>query len=126
MGKLIKQEHGGAVNQFIKGESGNPSGRPRKYTTALKEHGYKLSEINDTIQVLLSMTVEELNSVNDNPGSTIIEKTVANAMIRSLKKGSLYSIDTLLTRVFGKPKEQMDINTDNKIEIVYIEGKTIL
>jgi hypothetical protein len=126
MGKLIKQEHGGAVNQFIKGESGNPAGRPRKYTTALKEHGYKLSEINDTIQVLLSMTVEELNSVNDNPGSTIIEKTVANAMIRSLKKGSLYSIDTLLTRVFGKPKEQMDINTDNKIEIVYIEGKTIL
>jgi hypothetical protein len=47
-------------------------------------------------------------------------------MKRSLEKGSLYSIETLLTRVYGKPREQMDINTDNKIEIVFVDGKTIL
>jgi len=28
--------------------------------------------------------------------------------------------------VYGKPREQMDINTDNKIEIVFVDGKTIL
>jgi hypothetical protein len=47
-------------------------------------------------------------------------------LMTSLKKGSLYSIDTLLTRVYGKPKEQQDVNMDQKIEVVFVNGKTIL
>lgn len=109
-----------------KGEVRNPFGRPRKYTTLLKEQGYKLSEINDTIQVMMSMDLQELKEVFDNPKATILEKTIANAMKKSLEKGSLYSIDTLLTRVYGKPKETAQITTDNKIEVVFVEGKTIL
>jgi hypothetical protein len=104
----------------------NRDGRPRKYVSLLKEQGYKLSEINDTIQNMMAMDLEELKGVFENPKATILEKTVANAMKKSLEKGSLYSIETLLTRVYGKPKEQMDINTDNKIEIVFVDGKTIL
>jgi hypothetical protein len=109
-----------------KGETLNPNGRPRKYVSLLKEQGYKLSEINDTIQNMMAMDLEELKGVFENTKATILEKTVANAMKKSLEKGSLYSIETLLTRVYGKPKEQMDINTDNKIEIVFVDGKTIL
>jgi hypothetical protein len=75
---------------------------------------------------MMAMDLEELKGVFENPKATILEKTVANAMKKSLEKGSLYSIETLLTRVYGKPKEQMDINTDNKIEIVFVDGKTIL
>jgi hypothetical protein len=126
MAKKIIQQHGGVIQHWEKGESGNPNGRPRKYVSLLKEHGYKLSEINDTIQNMMAMDLEELKGVFENPKATILEKTVANAMKRSLEKGSLYSIETLLTRVYGKPKEQMDINTDNKIEIVFVDGKTIL
>jgi hypothetical protein len=126
MAKIVEQEHGGAIQVWEKGESGNPNGRPRKYVSLLKEHGYKLSEINDTIQNMMAMDLEELKGVFENPKATILEKTVANAMKRSLEKGSLYSIETLLTRVYGKPREQMDINTDNKIEIVFVDGKTIL
>jgi hypothetical protein len=112
--------------KFEAGVSGNPNGRPRKYVSLLKEQGYKLSEINDTIQSMMAMDLEELKGVFENPKATILEKTIANAMRKSLEKGSLYSIETLLTRVYGKPKEQMDINTDNKIEIVFVDGKTIL
>jgi hypothetical protein len=126
MAKIVEQEHGGSIQQWEKGESGNPNGRPRKYVSLLKEQGYKLSEINDTIQNMMAMDLEELKGVFENPKATILEKTVANAMKRSLEKGSLYSIETLLTRVYGKPREQMDINTDNKIEIVFVDGKTIL
>ena len=104
----------------------NRDGRPRKYVSLLKESGYKLSEINDTIQSMMAMDLDELKTVWDNPRATVLEKTIANAMKKSLEKGSLYSLETLLTRVYGKPKEQMDINTDNKIEIVFVEGKTIL
>ena len=111
---------------FEPGESGNPNGRPRKYVTLLKEQGYKLREINDTIQVMMSMDMDELSNVYKNPKATVLEKTIANAMNKSLQKGSLYSLDTLLTRVYGKPKEQMDIQQDTRIEVVFVEGKTIL
>jgi ABC-type Fe3+-citrate transport system substrate-binding protein len=85
-----------------KGEVRNPNGRPRKYVTLLKEIGYKQSEINDTLQAMMAMDLEELKAVWDNPKATILEKTVANAMRKSLEKGSLYSLETLLTRVYGK------------------------
>jgi len=111
---------------FEAGESGNPNGRPRKYVSLLKEQGYKLSEINDSIQALMSMDEEELKSVSTNDKATVLEKTVAKAILKSMSNGSLYSLDTLLTRVYGKPKEQMDIKSDNKIEVIFVDGKTIL
>ena len=126
MARVVKQKHGGAIQRWDKGESGNPNGRPKKYVTLLKEQGYKLSEVNDTIQTIMSMDMEELKQVWDNPKATVLEKTIANALRKSLEKGSLYSIDTLLNRVYGKPKETSQVTTDGKIEVVFTQGKTIL
>jgi hypothetical protein len=95
-------------NQFKKGQSGNPNGRPRKYVSLLKEQGYKRSEINDTIQAMMAMDMVELKEVYDNPRATILEKTIANAMRKSLEKGTLYSLETLLSRVFGQPKQEVE------------------
>ncbi|WP_292901887.1 DUF5681 domain-containing protein [Nonlabens sp.] len=103
-------------HKFKKGQSGNPKGRPRKYVSLLKEQGYRLYEINDTIQAMMAMDINELKDIYTNPKATILEKTIANAMRKSLEKGSLYSIDTLLTRVYGKPKESIDVVSDNKNE----------
>lgn len=112
--------------RWKKGESGNPNGRPRKWISELKESGYKSSEVNDCILVMLSMTIEELADVYKNPKSTILEKTVANALKRSLEKGSLYSIDTLLNRAIGKPKESIDHTTNGEtmrdIKVTIING----
>lgn len=114
------------AHKFQKGESGNPNGRPRKWISELKESGYKSSEVNDCILVMLSMTLEELADVYKNPKATILEKTVANALKRSLEKGSLYSLDTLLNRAVGKPKESIDHTTKgeniNEIKVNIING----
>jgi hypothetical protein len=103
--------------KFQKGQSGNPNGRPRKYVCELREQGYRLSEINDTIQVMMSMDINELKEVFENTNATILEKTIANAMKKSLEKGSLYSLETLLTRVYGKPKETTDMNVSGNFDI---------
>ena len=112
--------------KYVKGQSGNPNGRPRKYVSLLKEHGYKLSEINDCIQVMLALTIDEVNEILNDEKATVLEKTIANAMRHSLKKGSLYSMETLLSRVFGKPKEQMEQKNINaytgKIEVQVIHS----
>ena len=97
----------------------NKNGRPRKYVSVLKDAGYRLSEINDTIQNMMAMDMDELKEVFDNPKATILEKTIANAMRKSLEKGSLYSLETLMNRVYGKPKETVDqnIKTEEPIKI---------
>lgn len=124
MSKLDNLQKGNGFDAFP--ERINREGRPRKYVSQLKEQGYKLSEVNDAIQALMSMDAEELKSVLDNPKATILELTIAAAMIKSLKNGSLYSMETLLTRVYGKPKEIQQVSTDSRIEVVFVNGKTIL
>ena len=107
---------------FKKGVSGNPKGKPRKLVRLLKDNGYTLAECSDTVQVMMAMTIEELKEVFENKDSTILEKTIANALKKSLEKGSLYSIDTLMTRVFGKPKETSDVNQSGQMVIKVIYG----
>lgn len=110
------------LNPFKKGESGNPKGRPKKFVTMLKEQGYKRSEINDTIQALLSMNLQELKEVFDDKNATILEKTIANALKKSLEKGSLYSIETLITRVYGQPKQEIEQSiTQHNISLLSID-----
>ena len=104
----------------------NPNGRPRKYVSELRAQGYKRSEVNDCIQVMISMTMDELKEVWDNPKATILEKTIANAMRKSMEKGSLYSIETLLDRVFGKPKETAEVHTEGIIKVEFVKGAAIL
>lgn len=107
------------LKPFKKGhdERRHLQGRPRTYITTLKENGYKLSEVNDVIQVMMSMTLEELKQVYDNKQSTILEKTIANAMFTSLKKGSLYSMETLISRVWGTPKQTSDVSMQMQFKV---------
>lgn len=94
-----------------KGQSGNPKGRPTKPVLQLKKEGYKLHEINDTIQTLLNLNLEELKDVWENPKATLLERTIASAIRKGIEKGNLESVETLLNRVYGKPKEAVDVTT---------------
>jgi len=97
--------------KYKKGQSGNIKGRARKFTTLLKEQGYQQHEINHTIQAMMAMTLNELKEVWENKKeATILELTIAGAMKKSIDRGSLYSIETLISRVYGKPKESVDMN----------------
>lgn len=97
--------------RWKKGQSGNPKGRPKKPVLMMRKEGYKLAEINDTIQALLNMNLEELQLIWNNPDATLLERTIASAIRKSIEKGNLDSIETLLNRVYGKPKEALDVTT---------------
>lgn len=95
----------------------NKTGRPRKWTTTLKEQGYKVAEINDSIQVMISMTEGELEDIRSDESRPIMERIVSAALLKSLGTKSLFNIETLFTRVFGKPKETLDANVKNDVKI---------
>ena len=118
---------------FVKGQSGNPKGQPRKMASLIAEIGYTKAEASNTINSMLAMTMDELKKIFENENATILEKTIANALRKSLEKGSLYSLDTLLSRTHGKPTEMVDMNNSGEIIITvkrqdngggYITGNT--
>lgn len=95
--------------KFEKGDKRiNKNGRPRKWISDIKDTGYSLSEITDAIQVLISLEPAKLDEIRTNPQSTVLEITIAAAILRSIERGDLDSIETLITRVYGKPKEKVE------------------
>jgi poly-beta-hydroxyalkanoate depolymerase len=112
--------------RWKKGESGNPKGRPKKPVLQMKVAGYTLHEINDTIQAMCSMTLDQLREIWENPNTTLLERTIAASLRKSIEKGNLDSLETLMNRVYGKPNEKLDITTagdkleQNKIQVEII------
>ena len=102
------------LKPFKKGQSGNPNGRPKKWVSTLRDSGYKMSEVRDCILVMMAMTMDELKDAFENKNATALEKTVAGAIRKSITKGSLYSMETLMDRVFGKPRETIDSQVELK------------
>jgi hypothetical protein len=92
----------------------------------MKEQGYTLSEVQDAMQVLMSMSPKELSDVKIDPQATVLEVSIASAIIKSIQKGDLFSLETLLTRVYGKPKEKIEqeINvTNHTIKLKFGNGE---
>lgn len=115
--------------RWKKGESGNPNGRPKKlHPTLMKTTAYSKSQIADIIQYMVSLTEKELDQIISDNTSTVFEKTISNAIKKSMQKGYLDSMETLLNRVYGKPEQSLDITSngktiDNKIEIEILTNK---
>jgi hypothetical protein len=104
----------------------NVNGAPRKVVTTLSEIGYNNREIVDTMMSLVALTSSELQMIIDDENNTALERTVAKAIVKGLEKGSLYNLEQLINRAIGKPKEVSEVKQDSKIEVVFVNGKTIL
>jgi hypothetical protein len=98
--------------------SPNPAGRRPKFVTTFKKDGYTQSEVNDIILEMLSMSESELVTITDSKESTILEITIARALMNGAKKGSLYAMESLLNRSVGMPRITQDVSIENKEIIV--------
>lgn len=103
----------------------NLNGGPRKMATRLAGLGYNGRDINSTILAILAMTETEATQIADGGQYTILERTVATALLKDMSRGSLWNLDTLLTRTLGKPQQTLQADTDGKIEVVFVEGHSI-
>lgn len=126
MAKQVPARNGGTLTRPDKGETMNPFGRPRKLVSTLSGIGYTNSQINDTMMNIIALTLDEIKQIENNTTCTALERTIAKAVLNGAKKGSLYNLETLITRAMGKPKETQAVENTGTIEVVYVKGKTIL
>lgn len=126
MAKQVPARNGGTLTRPDKGETMNPNGRPRKIISTLSGIGYSHSQINDTMMNIIALTLKEIKEIETNENCTALERTIAKAILNGAKKGSLYNLETLITRAMGKPKETQAVENTGTIEVVFVKGKTIL
>jgi len=86
----------------------------RKKVLARSKIRYTTKELRDTIEVLLAYTLDELFDLYNCSGATIYERILAACLIQALKEKRLPTIETLLSRVCGKPRETIDITPSNE------------
>jgi hypothetical protein len=101
-------------------------GAPRKLVSKISDIGYSNSEINDTIKNMAALTEEEVKQIVQNTDCTLLERMVAKAILKDFGKGSLWNLEIIINRAFGKPKETQAVENTGKIEVVFVKGKTIL
>lgn len=106
----------------------NISGRPKKYITTLKDNGYTNAEICDTIKVLISLTSSEIDDIIETESGTMLELTICKALKKGADNGNLYALETILSRVFGKPisKQNDNRNAPTMNKVIYLLDETEL
>ena len=112
MAKRLKQKHGGTLQFWEKGESGNLNGRPRKVLSLLAEKvgvdfSVSLSKEDkySILESMLEMSIAELKAIatdNQAPAFIVI---VAGAIRKDISSGKMATINDLFDRFFGRPKQ---------------------
>lgn len=104
----------------------NYKGRPRKLVSKISDIGYSNSEIMDCIKNIAALTEDEIKQIVDNKDCTVLERMIGKAILKDFSKGSLWNLEIIINRAFGKPKETQAVENTGKVEVVFIKGKTIL
>ena len=90
------------------------NGRPQKLITQMKEIGYTKTQVEETMLSMLSLSRKELEKIDRADEYTIMERTIAGALLKGHDKNSLFNLEMLLTRSQGKPKETIDQTIQSK------------
>jgi hypothetical protein len=104
------------LKNFNKGEDERRymEGRPKKLITLMKDIGYTKTQVEETMLSMLSLSRKELEKIDKGDEYTIMERTIAGALLKGHDKNSLFNLEMLLTRSQGKPKETIDQTIESK------------
>ena len=104
----------------------NIKGVPRKLVSKISDIGYTNNQIIDTIKNIAALTESEIKQIVENEDCTVLERMIGKAILKDFGKGSLWNLEIIINRAFGKPKEIQAVENTGKVEVVFIKGKTIL
>ncbi|MCB0771737.1 MAG: hypothetical protein KDC00_15160 [Flavobacteriales bacterium] len=118
MAKKVPQKHGGAVNRFEKGESGNPKGRPPKLLSTivaeLRSKGYERASaynVVEAFETLMNVPEDVLSEMVKDKSSPMSLRIVGKAMLTA--KG-WEVLQAMIDRAHGRARQTIDVEVDRK------------
>lgn len=101
-----------------KGQSGNPSGRPKGLLTR--------AQVEIVFQKLANKNRAELQKVIDDPKSTMLEIMVASVVVKAATHGDASRVQFLLDRAVGKVIENIEVNLPKPTVIEKLDGSRVI
>ena len=91
----------------------NPGRKPSKVKKYIKDNNITSEDVGRMSKYILPMNMHEIKSLLEDPAIPIIMKVFAKGILQDLKEGNYNNLITLFDRAFGKPAENMNMNTTN-------------
>ena len=110
-------------HQFKPGQSGNPGGVSR-VDRELKR--LSKEEFSEVVSLLLRGSTQELRALVASPDTPAFKKWIANVAILGIQKGDMSTLDSLLNRLLGKVKEEMEVTMPTPTIIEYENSRLVL
>lgn len=96
-----------------KGQVLNPTGKNGGYDRAVASIKRMTSaELAETCEMILKANRAELSAVLEDPNTSMLQVNLITAILADTQKGLTYTLDKLLERVVGKPKERLELSSD--------------
>lgn len=117
---------------FKPGQSGNPNGRPRSLLRQARDQGYTKDDFRRFLEDLLGVSENDLikiveESKNGKAPQPIIVTNIAMALLKDYKKGQTPTLDSVLDRTIGKPRQTVDLtSSDNSMSPLSSEDRALL
>jgi hypothetical protein len=88
--------------------------KPKLYTQIKKDYNMGLEEYKDILSCLLNRTTKELKQLEEDKTTPIWVIIICKAIEKDIEKGTIYSLQAIIDRLFGKAGQSVDVTTNGK------------
>lgn len=94
--------------KYKKGESGNPSGRPKLSAEDKVLKQLTKAQFTEIANLIVQGNWTELNSIERDAESSVLKKLICKALMSAYERGDWSTVDRFLDRVIGKVKDEVE------------------
>jgi hypothetical protein len=103
---------GGTLRPFVKGQSGNPGGMPRKIVNSLRIDGYNTEEIRKMFLKICAMTREESKTFEKDSSLNLLEAGALKLAKDFIKKGKCEFLEYVIAKKRSSPLQPVQVSLD--------------